>query len=390
MARNISVGIDIGTYQAKVVVAEHVRGKNRVWPKIIGVGYAESRGLRHGYIINAHDISRSIQSAIGQAEKAAGIRIKSGYLSIGGVGLEETRSKGEVIIARADLEITDLDIDKALEESERRIEGKLLNRKVLHVIPIAYKIDGERVLGRAQGMKGTKLEVEALFISCFEQHLNDLISAVENVGVAVVDVMASPLAGSLVTLTRAQKMAGCVLANIGAETVSIVVFENNVPISLKVFPIGSNDITNDIALGLKISLEEAEQVKLGAIIGLTYPKKKLDDIILARLKDIFELVDVHLKKIGKNGLLPAGIIITGGGSGIATIEDIALASLKLPSKIASLNITDLPRGGIRDASWAVSYGLCIWGLTTEHEPLGMHFAKQTGNSILSWVKQFLP
>ncbi|MFC1734462.1 cell division FtsA domain-containing protein, partial [candidate division KSB1 bacterium] len=164
----------------------------------------------------------------------------------------------------------------------------------------------------------------------------------------------------------------------------------NIPISLKVFPIGSTDITNDIALGLKVSLEEAEQIKKGAITSTEYPKKKLDEIVVARLSDIFELIENHLKKIGKNGLLPAGIIMTGGGSGITTIEDLARAALKLPSKLAT------PRFGenakIKDASWAVAYGLCIWGLTADEDesPVGIQLAQKTGGNFIQWVKQFLP
>ncbi|MCH7529698.1 pilus assembly protein PilM, partial [Patescibacteria group bacterium] len=304
------------------------------------------------------------------------------------------RSRGETVVARADTEVNDLDINKAIEESERKIEQKLLNRKIIHAIPLLHKIDGQKVLGKLQGMKGVKIEVETLFVTCLEQHLRDQITAIESVGVEVDDVMVSPLAGSFVTLSKTQKIAGCVLANIGSETVSVVVFENNIPISFKVFPIGSTDITNDIALGLKISLEEAEQIKLGAITNADYPRKKLEEIVVARLSDIFELIESHLKNIGKNRMLPAGIILTGGGSGIATIEDLARASLKLPSKIATLQVGEMPHGQgqgfIKDASWAVAYGLCIWGLTTEEESLGITFAKRTGGSILSWMKQFLP
>jgi len=152
------------------------------------------------------------------------------------------------------------------------------------------------VLGKPQGMRGTKLEVESLFITTFEQHLNDLVTAIENTGIAVEDIMASSLAASFVMLTKAQKRAGCVLANIGAETVSIVVFENSTPISIKVFPLGSNDITNDIALGLKIPLEEAEKIKRGGMSSANYSKRKLDEIIAARLTDIFELIQAHLKR----------------------------------------------------------------------------------------------
>ncbi|NQV93217.1 cell division protein FtsA [Candidatus Kaiserbacteria bacterium] len=390
MARNIITGIDIGTYQVKIIVAEYGKGKDAYFPRIIGTGFSESKGLRHGYIINSSDVVRSIRSAIEQAEKSSQSKIKRAYLSIGGVGLEEVKSKGEVIITRADGEITDLDIRKALDDSEEKVSARISNRKIIHVIPLRFKIDGEVVLGRPVGMKGMRLEIETLFVTCLEQHLNDLIQAVEEVGVEVDDVMASPIAASLVTLTKTQKMAGCVLANIGSETVSSVVFEDNIPISLKVFPIGSTDITNDIALGLKVSLEEAEQIKKGAITSTEYPKKKLDEIIVARLSDIFELIENHLKKIGKNGLLPAGIIMTGGGSGITTIEDLAKAALKLPSKLATPRFGENAR--IKDASWAVAYGLCIWGSTADEDesPIGIGLAQKTGGNFLQWIKQFLP
>lgn len=390
MSRNIITGIDIGTYQVKIVIAEHVKGKGKHFPRIIGTGISESKGLRHGYIINQSDVIKSIRDATAQAEHAAKVKIKHAFLSVGGVGLEEIRSRGEAIISRADSEITDLDIKKALDDSEKKAKQRILNRKIIHVIPLTYKIDGQKVLGRAVGMQGSKLEVETLFITSFEQHLNDLIQAVEEAGIEVDDVMASPIAASLVTLTKAQKMAGCVLANIGSETVSMVVFEDNIPISLKVFPIGSTDITNDIALGLKVSIEEAEQIKKGAITSTQYPKKRLDEIILARLSDIFELIENHLKKIGKNELLPAGIILTGGGSGIATIEDLARAALKLPSRLA------FPRFGeqskVKDASWAVVYGLCIWGLTADDDggPVGIELAQRTGNRLIELFKRFLP
>jgi cell division protein FtsA len=229
-------------------------------------------------------------------------------------------------------------------------------------------------------MKGLKLETRILFVSALEQHLNDLIAAVDEAGIIVEDVMAAPIAASLVTLTKAQKIAGVVLANIGAETVSIVVFENNVPISLEIFPIGSNDITNDIALGLKIPLEEAEKVKTGN--SNAYPRKKMEEIIGARLSDIFELIDSHLKKINRSGLLPAGIVITGGGSGTVSIEDHAKDSLKLPSRIADLVTDGAPRTQIRDSTWSVAYGLCVVGLKTSD-----HDLYQSGNIILKNIWQ---
>ena len=388
MAQKIAVGIDIGTHQVKVVVAGYPRGATNTMPRILGVGFAESKGLRHGYIVNAHETTKSVTSAVEEAETSSGIKIRRAYVSVGGAGLDEITGRGEVVIGRADYEVTDIDVEKTIAGAEQKVKDKLVNRKVLHAIPLAHRLDGSPVLGKPQGMKGTKLETDVLFITCLEQHLNDIISCVEEAGVSVEDVIAAPLSASVVILSKADKKAGCVLANIGSETVSIAVFENGLPVSVKVFPLGSADITNDIALGLKVSLSEAEQIKVGSVIGASYPRKKLDDIVASRLADIFRLIEAHLRKIGRSGLLPAGIIITGGGSGIATIEDLAKGVLKLPSRLYSPAFRINSK--IKDASWAVAYGLTISGLSNEEEkniPL-------SGGSLLKsiWrsLSQFLP
>jgi cell division protein FtsA len=331
--------------------------------------------------------------AVRMAEKNSGVKIHKAYVSIGGIGLSGITGSASTIVGRADLQVTELDVEKVTEISEKNIPGSLIqNQKILHSIPISYKIDGKAVLSKTPlDMKGTKLEVKMLFITCLEPHLNDLLEAVEEAGVEVVDVIASPIAASFVTLSKQQKMAGCVLTNIGSETISIVVFENNLPISLEVFPIGSTDITNDIALGLKIPLEEAENIKIGGIVSSSYSKKKLEEIIGARLSDMFELIENHLKKIGRNGLLPAGIFITGGGSGIGTIEDFAKVALKLPSRIATLTLAD-QKNRMKDATWAVAYGLCMLGLSKEEKSnLGIkHRVTRGGEKIFGWFKQFLP
>lgn len=401
--KNIAVGIDIGTYQVKVVVAREDSDSNSQFPTILGVGYAESKGLRHGYITHQTDAVRSIRKAVRQAEKASKYKVTRAFVSIGGVGLSSYRSEGQVTITRADSEITQNDVDKAIEQSSETIpSGVILNKKIIHSIPVSYKIDGRSVLGEPAGLKGTRLEVETLFIMCLEHHLQELIQAVEDAGVEVVDIMASPLAASLVTLTKPEKIQGCVLTNIGSETVSIIVYENDTPTSLEIFPIGSNDITNDIALGLQVSLDEAEQIKKDIEKGKTQPKKKLEEIISARLIDIFQLVEAHLKKINKNGLLPGGIVITGGGSGITTIEDLAKAYLKLPSKVSTLicdqakmQCPNEDKVKVKDSTWSVAYGLCMFGFHADNDGTislghGKKFIKATKNKMVSWFKQFLP
>lgn len=394
MRKHIAVGIDIGTYQIKVVVSESDPESDRVMPRILGTGFAESKGLRHGYIVNSRDVTKSVLQAVAQAEKASGTKIKKAFISIGGISLQSTIALGGAVISRADAEVTQIDIDKANSAAERNIPAsQTINRKIIHPVPLSYKIDGKPVLGRPLGMKGNKLEAKVLFITCLSQHLDDLVDSITDAGIEVLDIVASPIAGALVTLTKNQKVAGCLLANIGAETVSIVVYENNLPISLEVFPIGSTDITNDIALGLKLPIEEAESLKRGSLSNAQISKKKLDEIVSARLSDIFDLIEAHLKKIDRNGLLPAGIIITGGGSGIATIEDLAKASLKLPSRIANVGVNG--KDGIKDSSWSVAYGLTILGIGNDDtlETSGWS-VKGDGSawlkSFFGWFRQFMP
>lgn len=389
MSENIITGIDVGTFHVKVAIARIPKNAgSNVKPEIIGTGLAESRGLRSGYIMNDADVARSIKSAVVQAEKAAGLSIKKAHVAIGSIGLEEMYSHGEIIPSRADSEVTTTDLDKLMQDSEERVLDRIPNRRILHAIPLRHTIDGVEVMGRPQGLKGTKLEVDSLFITTYEQHVNDLIKTVESLGIYVEDVIASPIAASFVLLSKAQKRAGCVLVNIGAETTSIVVFEDSTPISVKIFPVGSSDITNDLALGLRIPLEDAEKIKRGAMTSATFSKKRVDEIIAERLKGIFSLIDGHLKKIKRDGLLPAGVILTGGGANIVQAVDIAKSILELPARTATLEINKNSK--IKDASWAVAYGLCMWGASGTEEASTLGIVKHTKRNILSWLSQFLP
>jgi cell division protein FtsA len=385
MKRRIATGVDIGTYQVKIVVVEELTDKNGARQRrVLGTGLAESKGLRHGYIVNKEEVSASIVKAKREAESVARVPIRAAFLSVGGISLDEARATGSAIISRADQEITLLDIEKAGAAAREAAAPGFLNRHVLHSIPLEYRVDNNKVLGDPVGMKGVHLEVDYLFITCLAQHQEALAQAVEEADIEIIDQMASPLAGSVVLLDGDQKMKGCVLANIGAETVSIVVYDEGIPVSVKVFPMGSSHITDDIALGLRISLEEAERVKIGRLSGAMYPRKKVDTLIESRLMEMFALIDKHLKSLGRRGPLPAGIIISGGGSGVGSISEIAKGSLKLPSRLAELRLSADTK--IRDATWAVAYGLAIWGLTGDTNVP----KKSMGDSLGKFFKQFLP
>ena len=397
MSRSISVGIDVGSQHIKIVVVESLDNglsyvsekKASDWPrsrahtKVLGVGISEARGVEHGYVVNSGECSRSIRSALNAAEKATGIKIKRVNASVSGVGLLGHIFHGAVNINKNSGEVTSSDIFKVQENARTEIPESLSqNRKILHIFPLQYRIDGKTVLGHPEGLKGLKLEVKVFAITCLIHHLNDLVDSIEDAGVKVEDVIAGPLLVSSNSISKAERRAGVGVINIKSETVSLIVYEDSLPISLEVFAIGSNDITNDIALGLKTSLQEAEQIKLGMHEG-KHSKKKIEEIINARLADIFELVENHLKRISKSGLLPAGVVLLGGGSKLPGIENFAKSYLKLPTR----KIEDKPE-------WIKAYGAAMYGIYPEdiiepEETGGMprrNFFSQIGR----WFKQFLP
>lgn len=387
MIRNIVTGLDLGTSYIRIVVAEYKTG-NKI-PKILSLTKTPVRGFRRGYILNFDEASESLKEALKEAEKNSGIRIKRVVLGVAGVTLESKASEGGTVVSRADSEITDIDINRSVTVAENNL-GDSQNKTIIHRFPLSYKIDSKKIIGQPLGLKGTKLETKTLFITMASQHYKEIIALVEASGLWIEDVIASPLASSLSTLNRLQKVSGCILMDIGSQTTSTVVFEESLPVSVKLFPIGSNDITNDIALGFKIDPREAEMIKLGEK-NATGSKKKLDEIIQARLSDIFESVENHLKKLGRSGLLPGGVIITGGGSFLPSIEELTKEYFKIPVQLAQENIRLSSKGQITDASYSVAYGLCLAGSSTEpEESLGLKFGRETSGKFVKWLKNLWP
>ncbi|MBP6857625.1 MAG: hypothetical protein KBC11_00290 [Candidatus Pacebacteria bacterium] len=350
MKQNITVGIDIGTSTTKVLVCGDREGQNNV---VLGFGIAQTSGMKHGYVVNRDSVLSSLKNALREAEATSGIKIKQASIAIGGVGLDAQYSVGNSAVSRADGIIGKVDIEKAISNGESQLDLK--NKSMLHAYPVSFKIDGKEYPVRPEGIEGLKIEVRTLFITCFKQHLDDLLGIMNDAGVRVSNVVANPIATHKLLLSDLQKNFGCALIDVGAETVSVSVFENNTLISIHVFDIGSLNITKDLALGLRITPEEAESIKLGALNFQSVPKKKIEEIIEARLSDIFELIDKYFKKIGRSGLLPAGVIILGGGSHSNTIESVAKTMLKVPVKIGYFDIPST-KGKIKDQRLLVAYG----------------------------------
>jgi len=368
-------------------VGEFLKGEKN--PKIIGMGENTTLGLRHGYVVNASLAYTSIKNAITLAEKSSGIKIKRCFVSLGGTTLRGETSLGGTIISKADGEVTTLDINKALQDCEDNVN--LDNKKVIHMYPLSFKLDGKEVLGRLEGMRGTKLEIKALFVTYSIQHLEDLLGVIAEAGVETIDVIASPIALSNIVLSEKQKIVGVALVDIGDQTTSLSVFENGLLMSIYTFSIGSGDITNDIALGFKISLEKAENLKLGNG-GEEFSKKKLDEIIEARLSDIFELIENNLKKIKRAELLPAGIVFVGGGANIPLLPELSKSILKLPSTLGTTEIFGNIKTKLRDSSYFAVLGLLTTGKESGSygESSLKNLFKDIKNTIKSSLKQLIP
>lgn len=360
MQRHITVGIDVGSYATRVVVCERTKGEQT--PRVIGTGQAPTRGVRFGYVTNIEEASRSIKRAISSAEQSSKIRIRKVILAIGGISLSSEICSGTAVITKANSEVNSLDIQKALAEAEENLP--VANKRILEVIPLGFKLDGVEIQGRPEGMRGIKLEVKVLFITCLPQHLEDLLTAVAEAGIDVVDIIPSPLASATIALSERQKIAGCALINIGLETTTLIIYENDKCLATKVFKMGGTNITNDLAIGLRVSLDDAEGIKIGSIVNHTFRANKIDEIVDARVAEMFAVVGKYLRTQNRAELLPAGIILTGGGAELASMEKIAKTVLHLPARVGATENTTL-----RDLSWYTALGVCmIDRALLHHEP----------------------
>jgi cell division protein FtsA len=387
MRQNISVGIDIGTANTRVVVCEESPGNN---PRVLGFGISPTNGVKHGYIVNRDDVLISLKKAVRDAQTQSGIKFRQASIAIGGIGLDAQYSTGTAIVSRADGVISKLDIEKAISEGESGLDLK--NKAMLHAYPVSFKIDGKEFPVRPEGISGLKLEVRTLFITCFQQHLDDLLGVVNDAGIKVLGFTATPIATHPLLLTDLQRNFGCTLIDIGAETVSVSVFENNNLISLHVFDIGSLNITKDLALGLRITPEEAESIKLGVVSFQSVPKKKIEEITEARLSDIFELIDKYLKKMGRSGLLPAGAILIGGGSYLHNIENVSKAMLKIPVHRGFLELPG-DKGPIKDQQLLVAYSVASSNIELENKKGEKGFSHDNEGFVFvikNFFKQLMP
>jgi len=403
---NLYVGLDVGSSKVAVTCGEIVEGMIN----IAGFVKVPNNGVRKGVIVDIEDTVSAISEALAKLETISARQIRAAVVGISGPHIQTSLSRGVVAVARADGEITASDIERVIEAA--RTLALPPNREILHCIPRSFTVDGQEKIDDPVGMTGIRLEVEALVISGATSAIKNLTKCVYQAGLDINDLVFSPLATAQSILSKKQKEIGVALLDIGAGTTSLVVFEEGDILHASVLPIGAAHITNDLAIGLRTSVETAEKIKnqyASAVpqkiresetVSLSQfdageteriERKYISEIVQARLGEIFSLVSSALKMINKDGMLPAGMVLTGGGSKLEDLVEATKEQLRLPTDRGS-QIFEM--GGfvdkLSDPLYATSVGLMLWSFEhTEKNSLGEGgtgiFGKAKG-----FIKQFLP
>lgn len=398
-------GLDIGSQTIRMAVLE--RGANGGYNVVAAVG-VPTDGVRKGAIQRIDEVAEAIEIAKNHIHKNTGIEVRHAYVGIGDWRITTHQSNGLVATTRADGEISTEDVRRSLQAAEEALP-RLQNRQIIETVPLGYRVDGDQPILNPQGMQGMKLEASVLFVSAFYPFYKAVLETLDQARVHADDVLISHLAAADLLLSRRQREIGVMLCDFGAETTSMSVWEEDKLLSFEVVPIGSAHITQDVALGFQVDIATAERLKRSALtlaeggkkevrlagfdknIEQVYNQRKLEDIINARLGDIFELTNKHLKKISRAGLLPAGIVCTGGGSRLGGLLETAKKELQLPAQMGTLSGFSGKRELVDGPEWATVLGLCHTGFLREHGGGGESvFRSAAYQRIRRFIKQLIP
>lgn len=411
-SKNTIAGIDIGNSAVKTVIAEYNEKSEK--PRVLGVGIAPSNGLRRGMVIDMTEAASNVRESIAQAEGGAGTKIKRAYVSISGPHIKTQTSRGVIAVSRADNEISEYDIQRVLEAAST--VSLPPNREIIHTIPKRFIVDGQEFIKNPVGMTGIRLEADVTIIDALSPYIKSLAKLVNENGVEVAEFVYAPLASAKAILNKKAREHGALCLDFGGGLCNLAVFEEGELIHTASLPIGSKNITNDLAIAIKISLDNAEKVKiehgfvgnvgpgkrevieladLAEEEGLAVPKKLISEVIGDRISEITGLVSNELKKINRSDTLPAGVILSGGGAKLVGFDQHIKEKLKLPVKKISTYEFEGAVNKMEDPSFAVAAGLALWGMEKEfNEKEGKFFdgfvAQKAVKKIKNWLKIFLP
>lgn len=373
----IVAAIDMGSSKIATLVAQvvtdPVTGETTV--NIVGASQTDSRGIKKGQIVDIDEAVEASITSVEAAERMAGYNLDTAYVSIGGAHIHSQNSRGVVAVSDPEGEITENDVDRAIEAASA--VSLPVSREVIFVVPREFIVDGESGVRDAVGMSGVRLEVDTHIVSAASAALKNAKKAVNEVGINIEEMVFSGLASAEAVLTPTEKELGCVLVDIGGGTTSIAAYIDGAIAYSGVVPIGAKNVTNDLAIGLRVSLETAEKIKLAlsskkkkdaedtdeldlAGLNITEIKKiskktLTEGIIRPRLNEIFSMVKIELEKEGIMGRIPSGAVITGGGAETAGVIDSAKRVLTMPVRIG------IPKGvgGLIDDVITPSFSTCV-------------------------------
>ena len=398
-------GLDIGSSAVRIAAGQMIAdGQGRKKLQIIGAAQVPSAGVQRGVVTSIEELISVISQALEEVERVIGAPIEHTWVGITGTGVLCEPSRGVVSAAKADGEISAEDVARAV--SAARTIAVPLNYDILHVIPRSFTVDGQSGIKDPIGMTGLRLEVDVQIIHGLSSHLKNMSRAVYRTGVDIDDIILTGLAAGEAVATPRQKELGVAVVNIGSATTSIVVYETGDVLHTVVLPLGSLHITNDLAIGLRTSIEVADRVKLNygqCVPGGISRQEKIDlgalggeseivahkyvaEIIGARVGEILEKIDAELQRINRSGLLPAGVILTGGGAKIGGLVELTKDTLRLPATLGYP--IDLPSVSAysNDLGFASAIGLVKWGSRAS----GMgSFGRRTGSGAARKIWQQL-
>ena len=354
-------------------------------PTIVGVGQAPNTGMRKGTVVNLNGPAHAIDQALGEAERMSGYEVNEATISVNGSHILSTKADGMIAVGMADHEINDEDLARI---EEVATTGKVpANREILEVVPFSYTLDGQGGIKDPIGMNGTRLEINANVVSAMGPYVTNLQKTVEMATVAPNAVVPSTMAAAKAVLGEAQIESGVAVIDLGGSTTGVSVFEEGDLQYVGIIPVGGANITNDLAIGLKTDPEIAEKVKIqhGSAVARpqsepatvkldkavhSFDQGEIDEIIEARLEEIFEAVNKELKKAGRAGRLPSGVVLVGGTSNLKGIAEFAKAHLSVAARIGKATGFGGVADNIDKPEYAAAVGLML--IDAESTPKANH------------------
>jgi len=371
--RNLIVSIDVGTTKICTTIAE-AADSNKI--QVAGVGIAPSNGLHKGLVVNINEAKEAIRDSVRKAEQASGYKVESAYVGVTGRHVTSLNNQGVVAITRNDRLVRPDDLRRVLQNAQNI---KVPNdRKLLHIIPRHYSVDGQSGVKDPVGMHGFRLDVETHVITAAVASIQNMTKCIRGLGIDIDDLVLEPLASGESVLSEHDKMAGVVLADIGGGTTDVAIFKDGSIWHTAILPVAGYQLTRDVAIGLGLPFEVAEEMKkrYGSVLpdydneeettripqnGHGISHRELSEIVRARAEEILRLIVLELPRSDVEEMIPAGLVLTGGSSNLAGLASLGQDITNLPVRIGSpFNVPGIS-DALCDPAYATSVGLMLWG-----------------------------